>query len=263
MDKIDCKYTVDESNSFATNTKYQHGFCLVTGVPVDPETTEKLVERITYIRPTHYGGFWDFTADLAMNDTAYTNLYLACHTDGTYWSDTPGLQLFHLLHHDGKGGETMLVDGFKAADELKIQSPESYEILSRTLIPAHSAGEETVCITPTNPLPVLTHHNQTGELVQVRWNNDDRSTMDQWKDPNDVTRFYEAIRLWNKILRHHEIIYKLTPGTCLIFDNWRVLHGRQAFDGSRRMCGAYINRDDFISRFKLLNLGRDEVLRSL
>lgn len=246
-----------------TNKIYEHGFCLVNNVPRDLEATEKLVERIAYIRPTHYGGFWDFTADMAKNDTAYTNLYLASHTDGTYWSDTPGLQLFHLLHHVGKGGETMLVDGFAAAQQLKDHDPDSYDFLSRIKIPAHSAGEEDVCITPTMPMPIFTHHSVTGELVQVRWNNDDRSTMDQWESPDDVDKFYKAIRLWKKILLENEIVYKLTPGTCLIFDNWRVLHGRKAFDGNRRMCGAYINRDDFISRLRLLNLGRECVLRSL
>jgi trimethyllysine dioxygenase len=244
---------------------FVHGFCMVDNVPATPEDTEKLIERLSYIKPTHYGGFWDFTADLAKNDTAYTNLTLASHTDGTYWSDTPGLQLFHMLYHDGTGGENMLVDGFKAAEALKAQSPEAYDILSRTLIPAHSAGEEDVCITPTMPLPVFTHHNQTGELVQVRWNNCDRSVMDQWKDPADVVKFYKAIRLWNALLTspEYEIQVKLKPDECLIFDNWRVLHGRLGFDGNRRMCGAYVNRDDFISRVRLLNLGRDEVIKNL
>ena len=115
------------------------------------------------------------------------------------------------------------------------------------------------------PLPVFTHHNQTGELVQVRWNNSDRSVMDQWKDPADVVKFYKAIRLWNALLTspEYEIQVKLKPDECLIFDNWRVLHGRLGFDGNRRMCGAYVNRDDFISRVRLLNLGRDEVIKSL
>lgn len=45
-----------------------------------------------------------------------------------------------------------------------------------------------------------------------------------------------------------------------VFDNWRVLHGRSSFNGKRRLCGAYVNRDDFISKYKLTNLGRDEVL---
>lgn len=244
---------------------YQYGFCMVENVPKNPEDTEKLIERLSYIKPTHYGGFWDFTADLAKNDTAYTNLTIASHTDGTYWSDTPGLQLFHMLHHDGEGGENMLVDAFKAAEVLKSESPEAYDMLSRTFIPAHSAGEEDVCITPAMPLPVFTHHNQTGELTQVRWNNCDRSIMDQWKDPADVLKFYKAIRLWNDILtrKDFEIIIKLKPGQCLMFDNWRVLHGRVGFTGNRRMCGAYINRDDYISRLRLLNIGREEVIRSL
>lgn len=61
-----------------------------------------------------------------------------------------------------------------------------------------------------------------------------------------------------------------------VFDNWRVLHGRAAFTGKRRMCGAYsewheserhehcadislVNRDDYISRFKMEVLGEQAV----
>jgi trimethyllysine dioxygenase len=188
---------------------------MVTGVPIDPKVTEQLVERLSYIQHTHYGGFWDFTADLAKHDTAYTDLHLPCHTDGTYWTYTPGLQLFHLLEHKGEGGETMLADGFKAAQTLKQLDPESYELLSRIRVPAHSAGEEDVCITPTHPVSIFTHHEQTGELIQVRWNNNDRSTMDNWNDPDEIPRFYKAIRLWNNILLRNQFVLKLTPGTCL------------------------------------------------
>ncbi|CAN6646432.1 hypothetical protein TRVA0_021S02124 [Trichomonascus vanleenenianus] len=253
----------DEGVAEWTKKLYEFGFCFISGVPVDPKATEELTERLAYIRPTHYGGFWDFTSDLAKNDLAYTTFHLECHTDGTYWSDTPGLQLFHLLLHDGEGGETMLADGFRAAQLMKDKYPEEYAFLSKVRIPAHSAGEEAVCITPTVPQPIFTHHDITGELVQVRWNNDDRSCMDYWEDPEDVVKFYKAIRIWKKLLLENEFVVKLVPGTCLIFDNWRVLHGRKAFNGQRRMCGAYINRDDYVSRAKILNLGRDEVIKSL
>jgi trimethyllysine dioxygenase len=56
---------------------------------------------------------------------------------------------------------------------------------------------------------------------------------------------------------------QLTPGKVLIFDNWRVLHGRSSFTGKRRICGGYINRDDWISRYKMEVLGREEVLGGL
>lgn len=64
----------------------------------------------------------------------------------------------------------------------------------------------------------------------------------------------------------------------VVFDNWRVLHGRSAFEGLRRICGGYsetfpapsdtypnadnstVNRDDFISRFKTSNFPSDQVI---
>lgn len=265
--EVDCEkiMTSDEGVKEWVKNIYEYGFSFVSNVPINPEATEKLCERIAYIKPTHYGGFWDFTADLAKNDTAYTNLYIASHTDGTYWSDTPGLQLFHMLGHDGEGGENMLVDGFACAEILKKEDPASYEFLSNIRIPAHSAGEEDVCIVPDVPRPVFAHSPVTGELVQVRWNNCDRSIMDNWASPDDVPKFYKAIRLWNDILtrKENEITLKLKPGQCLIFDNWRVLHGRLGFNGNRRMCGAYISRDDFVSKARLMNLGREAVIRNL
>ncbi|KAK9446633.1 uncharacterized protein V1518DRAFT_423636 [Limtongia smithiae] len=246
----------------------QHGFCFIDGVPPTPEATESLVSLIAPPRSTHYGGFWDFTSDLAKADTAYTDLALRVHTDGTYFTDPPGLQLLHCLHHSGAGGESLLVDGFKAARVLRDEAPEHYKTLSRIRIPAHAAGNEDVCIMPSLARPVLNHADDTGELMQVRWNNDDRSTMDRWggADPDvDVVSFYDAIRAWNEILSRPEMVYtfKLRPGRPVIFDNWRVLHGRTAFDGQRRLCGAYVNMDDFDSRLRLAVLGREKVLMYL
>jgi trimethyllysine dioxygenase len=34
-----------------------------------------------------------------------------------------------------------------------------------------------------------------------------------------------------------------------------VLHGRAAFQGERRLCGAYLNREDFESRLRILRQG--------
>lgn len=243
---------------------WKHGFCLIDNVPVTPEDTEVLCEKLSYIRPTHYGGFWDFTSDLSKADTAYTNFDILSHTDGTYWSDTPGLQLFHLLFHDGEGGTTSLVDAFKAAQILKEKHPESYELFTKVRIPAHSAGEELVCIQPDIPQPIF-KLDPHGELIQVRWNQSDRSTMDEWENVDDVPKFYEAIRHWVEIITspENELFYQLRPGQCLIFDNWRCFHLRTEFTGKRRMCGAYINRDDFVSQLKILVLGREAVLDAL
>jgi trimethyllysine dioxygenase len=45
---------------------------------------------------------------------------------------------------------------------------------------------------------------------------------------------------------------RLSPGTALLFDNWRTLHGRRAYQGFRWLCGAYLNKEDFDSKLRVL-----------
>lgn len=240
----------------------QFGFCFVSGVPATPEDTEQLIKKIAFIRETHYGGFWDFTSDLSHGDTAYTNLALGAHTDTTYFTDPAGLQMFHLLSHteatkDGsaaRGGESLLVDGFFAAKILREVYPEAYRVLSTTRISTHSAGDDSTLIRPLQSAgyPILEHDRRTGELIRVRYNNDDRSVLRMREE--EVIPFYDALNKWHEILTNRDSEYwsQLRPGQALIFDNNRVLHGRSAFTGNRRLCGAYINHDDFRSRLAVL-----------
>jgi trimethyllysine dioxygenase len=54
----------------------------------------------------------------------------------------------------------------------------------------------------------------------------------------------------------NEITMRLAPGTALLFDNWRLLHGRRAYQGYRRLCGAYLNMEDFASKLRILRAAR-------
>ncbi|KAI0048945.1 Trimethyllysine dioxygenase [Auriscalpium vulgare] len=229
------------------------GFCFVSGVPSTAEATEELSNRIGFIRETHYGKFWDFTADLARGDTAYTNLALPAHTDNTYFTDPCGIQLFHLLSHtDGAGGATLLVDGFYVASILKELHPDVYALLARVPVTAHAAGEDDILYRATRP--VLEHAEATGALRAVRWNNDDRSVV-RGVPASSMLQWYDALRTWNKLLTSQDSEYwvQLAPGTAIAIDNHRVLHGRSAFTGKRRMCGAYIGADEYRSKLAVLS----------
>ncbi|KAJ1307940.1 hypothetical protein OPQ81_002017 [Rhizoctonia solani] len=216
----------------------EFGFCFVSGVPPNAENTEALARRIAFIRETKYGGFWDFTSDLKHGDTAYTNLALGAHTDTTYLSDPCGLQLFHLLLHEGTGGKTLLVDGFYAAAKLREKYPSHYELLTEVKISAHAAGDADSLYIPNEPFSIL-KKDFNGELTGVRYNNDDRSAL-KYIDPVLVEDWYDALRAWNRCLTSPdaELWVQLTAGTAVVVDNHRVLHGRSAFTGKRRMCGA-------------------------
>jgi alpha-ketoglutarate-dependent taurine dioxygenase len=76
------------------------------------------------------------------------------------------LQVFHCLHHDGEGGETLLVDGFRAAYKLKQTYPESFQRLSTLPIEAEylEAGKHYFSIDS-----VLKLHPLTKKLQQIRY----------------------------------------------------------------------------------------------
>jgi trimethyllysine dioxygenase len=226
----------------------QHGFCIVEGTPVDAASTEGLLRRIAYVRETIFGGFWEFRPDQALADSAYTNQELRGHTDGTYSHDAPGVQLLHCLEFDGTGGESTLVDGFAVARRLAAETPELFEVLSTVAIPGRYIGEGASLLAAR---PVF-RHDHTGRLVQVSFNNYDRAPF--LLDEHDQIEFYDAIRAFDQLVNDPTMQWRhvLQPGQALLLDNWRVLHGRAAFTGDRRMCGGYVNREDVESRLRQL-----------
>lgn len=248
---------------------FQYGFTLIENVPVTLEATQKVSELISIVRPTHYDlGIWDFTSDLSKKDTAYTTLAIDMHTDGNYWFEPPGLQLFHLLFHDGEGGETRICDVARVVELLqeKAKHDPSWEqtlrILTTERLQFHQSGEpENVFYEDRFPTLTL---DSNGKLFQCRWNTSDRTSMMK-NTSYPVNEIYRALARFNSLINDEAnfVKFPLRPGTILVFDNWRVLHARTAFNGKRRLCGSYLTRDDFIARYRTLIFNREEWLDSV
>lgn len=224
------------------------GFCIVSGTPTTMAATEALARRIGYVRETIFGGMWEFQADLSRADTAYTNHTLRPHTDGTYSHDAPGLQLLHCLAFDGTGGESTMVDGFRVAAQLRVAEPDLYEVLSTVEVPGRYVGDG-VHLRAERP---VFRHGADGLLIQVSFNNADRAPFSLSTD--DMRRFYEALRAFEHRVNDERLQWHRVnrPGDALVFDNWRVLHGRLAYTGHRHLCGCYVNREDYLSRRRML-----------
>jgi trimethyllysine dioxygenase len=226
----------------------EYGFALASEVPPTNEATKELVTRIGYVRQSIFGGMWDFTANMAFQDTAYTSAAIGPHTDGTYSIDPPGYQMFHCLKFDGSGGESTLVDGFKIADEIRRSDPIAFEVLSTVKVPGHYLGDG-VHLRGEHPVIGLDHN---GDVVQIAYNNYDRAPF-RLPTPR-MNAFYRALKLFHRMINDpaNEITMRLAPGTALLFDNGRTLHGRRAYQGVRWLCGAYLNREDFDSKLRVL-----------
>ena len=48
------------------------------------------------------------------------------------------------------------------------------------------------------------------------------------------------------------LAFGIAAGMAVLFDNWRVLHGRRGFTGSRVFHGCYHDRDEIASRRRVL-----------
>ncbi|SCU91523.1 LAMI_0E06238g1_1 [Lachancea mirantina] len=235
-----------------------NGFAFIQNVPVTLESTERVSAAISIIRPTHYDPcVWDFTSDLAKNDTAYTSLAIDMHVDGTYWNEPPGYQLFHLLEHtNGEGGDTRIVDVAKILEILVIKAAadrswqKTLQVLSEQPLVFHQSGDSNQEF-EQDSFPTLTLAKD-GSLVQCRWNTSDRAAFIEPLPRFTVADIYQALFRFNALINNPDnyVQFKMEPGKIFVFDNWRVLHARTAFTGYRRLCGSYLTRDDFMARFK-------------
>jgi len=156
----------------------------------------------------------------------------------------------------------MLVDGFKLAEEIRRRNAEHFHILSSVPIPYHYTDNDHKFLNRNIPFIV---DPETGKVIRVHFNNTDRLPFDhacvkkmQQLGESDSTRsvlkLYEAFQTFLQTMKDEALEYqfRLEPGRALLFNNHRVLHARKAFTGERRMCGGYINKEDWISRLSVL-----------
>jgi trimethyllysine dioxygenase len=234
------------------------GFCFVEGVPGTPEATKAVASRIAYTRQTIFGGYWDFTANLEHKDSAYTSMAIGPHTDGTYSLDAPGYQMFHCLAAECSGGENVLIDGFRIAEIMRRDSPWDFRLLTEVAIPGqYIDASRGIHLMARRPLFSL---DDSGELVQVSYNNYDRAPFAL--PPQRQRAFYRALATFHALCHDSSLQHRrrLLPGSVLLFDNWRVLHARDAYTGYRRLAGVYLNKEDVDSRLRFLRAQAGEAV---
>ncbi|MEM7045503.1 MAG: gamma-butyrobetaine dioxygenase [Pseudomonadota bacterium] len=231
----------------------RYGFARLTGGPVQSGALLEVVNTFGYVRETNYGKWFEVRTEINPSNLAFTSLGLQAHTDNPYRDPVPTLQVLYCLENAAEGGDSQVVDGFRAAERLLQVDPEGFALLST--YPARFAYEvaDRVRLQARKPMIEL---DGRGQLAAIRFNN--RSTAPITDVPyDDMAAYYDAYRRFAEIIDDPAmaVTFKLEPGESFIVDNTRILHGRTGYEGeagSRWLQGCYADKDGLLSTLAVL-----------
>jgi [2-(trimethylamino)ethyl]phosphonate dioxygenase len=230
----------------------RYGFAKLAGGPVEPGALLQVAALFGFVRETNYGVYFEVRTEVNPTNLAYTGLGLQAHTDNPYRDPVPTMQILYCLENSAEGGESMVVDGFRAAQRLKAENPAGFDLLTQHCARYEYAGEAGVCLRARRPMIELA---PDGEIVAIRFNN--RSTAAITDVPFDrMSDYYAAYRRLGEIIDDPamEVSFKLEPGECFIVDNTRILHARKGYSGTgkRWLQGCYPDKDGLLSTLAAL-----------
>jgi len=232
---------------------HEYGFAKITGGGKESGEIIKIADLIGYIRETNYGKFFDVKLEVNAVNLAYTNLGLQAHTDNPYRDPVPTMQILYCLQNSASGGDSKVVDGFKAAILLKDKNQKYFDLLSKYCARFEYNGDEKTHLESRRPMIEL---SPDGEIIAIRFNN--RSTAPITDVPyRDMENYYKAYREFSEIINESSmsVNFKLKPGEGFIVDNTRVLHSRSEYSGlgNRWLQGCYVDKDGLLSKISTLS----------
>ena len=232
---------------------HKYGFAKINGGNKESGAIIQAANLIGYIRETNYGKFFEVRSEISAVNLAYTNLGLQAHTDNPYRDPVPTMQILYCLENSASGGDSKLVDGFKAAIQLKEINQEYFDLLTKYCARFEYNEDGKTHLQSRRPMIELSPDN---EIIAIRFNN--RSAAPIIDVPyNDMENYYNAYRKFSEIINDPSmaINFKLKPGEGFVADNTRVLHSRTAYSGSgnRWLQGCYVDKDGFLSKIFTLS----------
>ena len=149
------------------------------------------------------------------------------------------------------GGLSTLVDGFTVTEDLKNENPEFYKILSEVKV-RFKFIDKNVVLEDWSELIKL---NDDKTFKQVRFSPRLDYVPIMEKDKLDL--YYQARKKLSEMYNSdkYRIEFKLEPKDLMMMDNYRLLHGRTAYEtkeGDRFLQGCYIDYDSTEGKLKHL-----------
>ena len=190
------------------------------------------------------------------------------HNDEPHRYAHPGIKFLHCVEPDSEGGGySIMVDGFRVAEDLREKSPKHFELLStvpQTYLDIISedraagagygrpvdfrGGGRAICLDVDGAVVGFRYHTRRAAPLDLP-----EALIEPMYAAN-----YELVSRLNDPA--YQLRYRLEAGDAIVFDNHRVLHAREGFRGRRHLRLFHVEREEFHSRLRLLSrrLGRED-----
>ena len=233
---------------------HEYGLVFVKDVPIADGQVATLGENLGPLRHTFYGRTWNVLSlpDEGQVNLALTDVRLPMHQDLNYFESPPGIQILNSLEFSdvSTGGETIFIDGYDVVERLKAEQPDHYAVLKRVQV-TFEYERDGQLRRFTRPTIAEGDNNRFMHLYySPPW----RGHMHM--DLDDVEVFYAAYQALVQMVEDTPAVrVHLTPGTAVVFNNRRILHGRTAYAGSkvrRHLQGCYVDEEAWRSKWRVM-----------
>lgn len=252
----------------ALNHLHNYGLFFLVSVPPDPTSISTIATRIGPLQNTFYGPTWDVRSVPSSKNVAYTSSHLGFHMDLLYMADPPKVQVLHCMKASTHGGESLFTDALAAVHRMYqirregqgralnplLTFPLTYRYkndgqwyqYSRPMIETYSS------------LALDPFRLGAGKIKAINWGPPFQAPCEISIGDNRLREYLKLAKQFKAHVEDEAAVFetKIDEGTCVVFDNRRVLHARRAFsseDGERLLRGAYVGGDAYMSRLRMLN----------
>lgn len=213
---------------------------------------EELDSFVSAIGPVHeyeYGRFDPLKSSDSGSDIAYlASNPLLPHTDATHRYDPRLVAFLYCVEHQAEGGESLVVDGFRVAEDFRRDHPDYFRILVENQVQFRHYNTEHRYFFHriTSILEVDDRDKVAGIHLSLK-------NCYRYLPFNKLEDYYEAYINFFHYLKNPDYHYcfRLESGDCLVYKNFRMLHGRTPFvpnSGSRHLELGFVGWHYFAGR---------------
>ena len=235
----------------ALKTFVTYGVIILKDAPKESNSLEFLAKRLGPINEVLFERIHNVSVTGHVYNVAHTPKGLPPHNDFASYKSQPSVQVLHMLENECEGGESIIVDGWQVAKDLRDEIPEYFSILQKFNVPFREFDEEN----ETYAEAPLIQCASDGSIESFRFSNQLMQMIDPRKE--GIREFYKAYHEVSSRVHQdkYRSTFRLNGGEALVVASLRVLHAREPFipNGKRHLQDAYFTYDNAANNIVLLS----------